>query len=102
MRLTAFETRNPNLVFLKIPKLHERCFASPKTVAVDEVEQEEIAYVLDGNRSEEALDLILRKMLDRTLLTRAPNPSGTPATAPRRTAFPLCMNGDSAGNPGFH
>jgi hypothetical protein len=102
MRLTTLETRNPYLILLEIPKLHEGRLTSPKTVAIDEIKQEEIAHVLQGNRGEEALNLILRKVLDRTLFTRTANPRAAPPTPPRGTAFPLCMNGDSAGNPSFH
>lgn len=83
MRLPAFETRDPYLILLEIAELHECRFASPETVAVDEIEQEEIADVLDGNRSEETLHLILRKVLDRPLLARAATPRLAPAPAPR-------------------
>lgn len=79
MRLTAFETRDPYLILLEIAEFHECRFTSPEAVAVDEIEQEEIADVLDGNRSEETLNLILRKMLDRPLLARAATPRAAPA-----------------------
>ncbi len=83
MRLTTFEPRNPYLILLEISELHEGRFTSPETVAIDEIEQEEIAHILDGNRGEEALNLILRKVLDRTLLAWAANPGVAPATPPR-------------------
>lgn len=81
MRLTAFETRDPYLILLEIAKFHECRFTSPEAVAVDEIEQEEIPDVLRGNRSEETLNLILRKVLDRPLLARAATPRA--ASAPR-------------------
>jgi len=101
VRIAALETRDEDLIALEIAELDERRFAATEPVPVHEIEEEEIANVVFGNRSEEAFGLFLRVVLNwsRALLART---TRTSATAARPSAFPVGMKCDFAGNPGFH
>jgi hypothetical protein len=97
----ALEARDPDLVALDVGQLDERDFPSSQSMSVREIEEEQVADVLLGNAREEALNLLFRVVLDWPLLARAAGPCSA-SFASRRWALPLGMNGDFAGNPGFH
>lgn len=101
VRLAAFEPGDEHLIALEVTKLQQGCLATSKTVPVHEVEEKEVADVLFRNRLEKALGLFLRVVLDRPLFARSACPyAASPAT--RSGLFARDMNGDFAGNPGFH
>jgi hypothetical protein len=75
--------------------------APAQSVAVREVEKEKIANVLWRNGGEKTFDLLFRVVLDRPLLARSAKGCSA-SSATRRRALPAGMNGDFAGNPGFH
>ena len=101
MRVTTFEACNEDLVPFDVAEFEQGCFTSAQTVAVCEIEEQQIADVLCGNRGEEAFGLLFGVVLDRSLLPR-PIELCSASTTTRCRAFSLGMNGDSAGNPGFH
>jgi hypothetical protein len=97
----ALEARDPDLVALNVREFDERGFTPSKSVSVREIEKEQVADVVLGDEREEALNLLLRAVLDRPLLARSAGPCSA-SSAARRWALSLGMNGDFAGNPGFH
>jgi hypothetical protein len=101
VRVTALEPGNVHLIAFEIAQLKERRFATTEAVSVHEIEEEQVAGVVFGDRGEEAFGLFNRVVLDGSLLARTAGPS-TASPASRCWALPLGMNGDSAGNPGFH
>ena len=101
MRLAAFEPCDEHLIALEVTEFQQRRLAPPKAVPVHEIEEKKVANVLFRDCPEETLGLFLRVVLDRPLLARAACPYPA-STATRSGPFPLGMNGDFAGNPGFH
>ena len=101
MTLAALEARDPDLVTLDVLHLDERGFTPSQSVSIREIEKEKVADVVLGDEREKALNLLFRVVLDRPLLARAAGPCSA-SFAARRRALSLGMNGDFAGNPGFH
>jgi hypothetical protein len=101
VRVTALEPCNVHLIAFEIAQLKEHCFTATEAVSVHEIEEEQVASVVLGDRGEEAFGLFNRVVLDGSLLARTAGPSAA-SRASRCWALPLGMNGDSAGNPGFH
>ncbi|MEO8379553.1 MAG: hypothetical protein ABI779_07795, partial [Acidobacteriota bacterium] len=89
------------LIAFEIFQLEEHRFTATEAVSIHEIEEEQVASVVFGNRGEEAFGLFNRVVLDGSLLARTAGPSAA-SPASRCWALPLGMNGDSAGNPGFH
>ena len=101
MRVTAFEPCDEHLITLEVAQLQQCRLAPPKAMPVHEIEQKEVADVLRWNCLEEPLGLFLRVVLDWPLLAWAAcSYPASPATRTRPLSFG--MNGDFAGNPGFH
>lgn len=101
VRVTALEPCNVHLIAFEIFQLEEHCFTATEAVSIHEIEEEQVASVVFGDRGEEAFGLFNRVVLDGSLLARTAGPSAA-SPASRCWALPLGMNGDSAGNPGFH
>ena len=64
-----FAAGNPDLPVAQVIKGEPCSFGSAETVPVGQIEQEHVSDAVLRDRSEEAFNLVLRKVFDRLLVT---------------------------------